>query len=85
MFKKLHRCAFALLNNREVGERIDGPDHGARALKLPHAERNCIGFRETAFQNSKKKRKRKKKRRMKDKKNKRGGESKRKGRNMRDT
>lgn len=24
VFKKLHRCAFALLNNQEVGERIDG-------------------------------------------------------------
>lgn len=50
MFKKLHRCAFALLNNQEVGESIDGPGHRAGALKPPHAERNCIGFRETAFQ-----------------------------------
>lgn len=29
VFKKLHCCAFALLNNQEVGERIDGPDHRA--------------------------------------------------------
>lgn len=50
VFKKLHRCAFALLNNQEVGESIDRPGHGAGALKLPHAERNCIGFRESAFQ-----------------------------------
>lgn len=46
MFKKLHRRAFALLNNQEVGESIDRPGHGAGALKPPHAERNCIEFRE---------------------------------------
>lgn len=30
VFKKLRSCSFALLNNQEVGERIDRPDHGAR-------------------------------------------------------
>lgn len=63
VFKKLHRCAFALLNNQEVGESIDRLGHGAGALKPPHAERNCIGFRETAFQKGGEKRKE-----MKDKK-----------------
>lgn len=65
VFKKVHRCAFALLNNQEVGERIDRPGHGAGALKPPHAERNCIGFRETAFQKGSKKKEEKE---MKDKK-----------------
>lgn len=30
VFKKLHSSSFALLNNQEVGERIDRPGHGAR-------------------------------------------------------
>lgn len=65
VFKKLHRCDFALLNNQEVGESIDKPGHRAGALKPPHAERNCIGFRKTALQKEKGKKKKRQKKELK--------------------
>lgn len=55
VLKKLHHCDSALLNYQDVGESIDRPGHRAGALKPPHAERNCIGFRKTVSKRKEKK------------------------------
>lgn len=43
-------------------------------MKPPHAERNCIGFRETAFQKAKEERKKKKKKERQKKNRQKTGE-----------